>query len=78
MDQCLNPHQHLAVIGNIKDNDICLACAAIGLSIKPNHDADFYTDQLAELSDAVHAYYIDLLEATLHRQSRAGHTARYH
>ena len=58
MDQCLNPHQHLAVIGNIKDNDICLACAAIGLSTKPNHGADFYTHQLAELSDAVHAYYI--------------------
>lgn len=58
MDQCLNPQHHLAAIGNISDDDICLACASISLSTKPKHDVDFYTHRLAELSDAVHAYYI--------------------
>ncbi len=58
MDQYLNPQQQLAIIGNIEDDDICLANAAIGLSKQPNHSYDFYTHRLAELSDAVYAYYI--------------------
>ena len=58
MGQYLNPQQQLAIIGNIEDDDICLANAAIGLSKQPNHSYDFYTHRLAELSDAVYAYYI--------------------
>lgn len=58
MDQYLNPKQQLAIIGNVNDNDICLANAAVGLSKQPSYDFKFYTDRLAELSDAVDAYYI--------------------
>jgi regulator of sirC expression with transglutaminase-like and TPR domain len=58
MWQFANPSQSIASIGNIDDNKICLACAAINLSQNPLNEKSYYTNFLSELSDAVYAYYI--------------------
>lgn len=58
MRQLANQDQSIASIGNIDDNKICLACAAINLSQNNLNEKSYYTNFLSELSDAIYAYYI--------------------
>lgn len=60
MDQCLTPIQQVNLLGSFDDNSICLASAALGLSLMGKRPMHFYTNHLAELSDAVSAYYASI------------------
>ncbi|MBT5923039.1 MAG: tetratricopeptide repeat protein [Cellvibrionales bacterium] len=66
MDRCLNPIQQINLLGSYDDESICLASAALGLSLMGNQPMSFYTDHLAELSDAVAAYYASIAGGDLH------------
>jgi regulator of sirC expression with transglutaminase-like and TPR domain len=66
MDRCLNPIQQVNLLGSYDDESICLASAALGLSLMGNQPMSFYTDHLAELSDAVAAYYASIAGGDTH------------
>jgi len=66
MDRCLNPTQQINLLGSYNDESICLASAALGLSLLGNQPMSFYTDHLAELSDAVAAYYASIAGGDVH------------
>ena len=60
MDQCLTPIQQVNLLGSFNDESICIASAALGLSSMGKRPMHFYTNHLAELSDAVSAYYASI------------------
>lgn len=60
MGQCLSPQQQINFIGAFTDESICLSSAALGLSSMGKQPMHFYTSHLAELSDAVSAYYASI------------------
>ena len=60
MDQCLTPIQQVNLLSSFNDESICLASAALGLSSMGKRPMHFYTNHLAELSDAVSAYYASI------------------
>ena len=66
MDRCLNPTQQINLLGSYNDESICLASAALALSLLGNQPMSFYTDHLAELSDAVAAYYASIAGGDIH------------
>ncbi len=66
MDRCLNPTQQINLLGSYNDESICLASAALGLSLLGNQPMSFYTNHLAELSDAVAAYYASIAGGDVH------------
>jgi hypothetical protein len=66
MDRCLNPIQQVNLLGSYDDESICLASAALGLSLMGNQPMSFYTDHLAELSDAVAAYYASIAKMLIY------------
>jgi regulator of sirC expression with transglutaminase-like and TPR domain len=60
MNHYLNPTQQINLLGTFDDDSICLASAALGLSSMGNKPMSFYTRHLAELSEAVSAYYASI------------------
>ncbi|MGB2271616.1 MAG: SirB1 family protein [Pseudomonadales bacterium] len=60
MNHYLNPTQQINLLGTFDDDSICLASAALGLSSMGNKPMSFYTRHLAELCEAVSAYYASI------------------
>ncbi|MGB1191986.1 MAG: SirB1 family protein [Pseudomonadales bacterium] len=60
MNHYLNPTQQINLLGTFDDDSICLASAALGLSLMGNKPMSFYTRHLAELCEAVSAYYASI------------------